>query len=119
MGDGSRARRSGKAIGNLELLCWGVVGNGACTHLFGAQPDGRAGGRYGVNVGVDEVLLFVRVDGHQSALVLGATGGLGPLIVLQLVHVLQTFPASKPSPAVRTRIFVLDCNDIFERDEFQ
>lgn len=80
-----------------------------------------------MDVGVDKVLLLVRVHRHQRALVLRATGGLGPLIVLQLVHVLQALPAPVARPAVRTRVLVLHFQlrqtiniiDLIRRDWFQ
>jgi hypothetical protein len=61
-----------------------------------------------VYVRVDKVLLLVRVDGHQGALILRAACRLCPFVILQLIHVLETLFGAKSGPAVWTRVFVLD-----------
>ena len=63
-----------------------------------------------MDIGVDKVLFVMRVDCHQCALVFCATGCLGALIILQLVHILQTLPGAVSGPAVRTRVLVLHCD---------
>lgn len=60
-----------------------------------------------MDVGIDEILLVVRVHGDQVALVLGPAHRLGLLVVEQLVDVLQTFPIAVPRPAVRTGVLVV------------
>lgn len=66
-----------------------------------------------MDVGIDKVLLFVRVDGHQGALILRATGCLRPFVVLELIHILETLLAAKSGPAMGTRVLVLDCEFVF------
>lgn len=59
-------------------------------YLFGSQPDGCARSGYRVDVGVDKILLIMRVYCDESSLVFGAARCLRPFVILQFVHIFQT-----------------------------
>lgn len=63
-----------------------------------------------MDVRVNEVLLVVRMNSHQCALILRPTSGLSSLIVLQIIDILQTLLISIPRPPMRAGIFVLNCD---------
>jgi len=88
-------------------LCLCQQASLGCTYLLCSQPDGRARGCDGVYVRVDEILLIVRMNGHQCALILLPAGCLCALVIEQLVHVLQTLLVPIPRPPVWTRVLVL------------
>lgn len=59
-------------------------------------------------VGVDKVLLIMRVYGYQCALIFRPTSCLGAFVILQFIYILETLFVSIPSPAVRTRVLLFD-----------